>query len=169
MTEIINKVAQSPLVQINLEDYYHPGKRIEIDLKDWLYEGLILREKDFRESIKTHDWSVYKNALVAINCSTDAIVPLWASMLLTTALQPYAQHIIYGSLEDLEAHLYEEAFRKIDFLAFNGKPMIIKGCSNKPVPVQAYVSFTQKAQPYAKSIMFGEACSTVPVFKKQKV
>lgn len=168
MTEIINKIAQSALVQIDLEDYYQNGKRAQIDLKDWLYEGLILREKDFRESIKNHDWSIYENTFVSIHCSTDAIIPLWASMLLTTALQPHAKWVVFGNLEVLEINLFETAFNNIDFTTFADKPMIIKGCSNKPVPVQAFVSFTQRAQPFAKSIMFGEACSTVPVFKKSK-
>jgi hypothetical protein len=166
--EIINKVAQSALVQIDLEDYYVEGARKSIDLKDWLYEGLILREKDFRESVKNHDWEQYENAFVSIHCSTDAIIPLWASMVLTAALQPFAKRIVFGTQEELEALLYEDAFAQIDFEEYSGKPMIIKGCSNKPVPVQAFVSFTQRAQPYVRSVMFGEACSTVPVFKKKR-
>lgn len=166
--EIINKVAQSALVQIDLEDYYIDGPRKVIDLKDWLYEGLILREKDFRENIKAHNWESYSGSFVSIICSADAIIPLWASMLISSALQPYAKRVVFGTLEELEAQLYEEAYQEIDFAAFEGKPMIIKGCSNKPVPTNAFVSFTQKAQPFAKSIMFGEACSTVPVFKRKK-
>ncbi len=165
--DIVNKVAQSSLVQIDLEDYYVEGARKSIDLKDWLYEGLILREKDFRESVKNHDWTQYENAFVSIQCSTNAIIPLWASMVLTAALQPYAKKVSFGTQEEIEALLYEEAFAQIDFTQFSDKPMIIKGCSNKPVPVQAFVSFTQRAQPFVKNIMFGEACSTVPVFKKK--
>lgn len=166
--EIINKVAKSPLIQIDLEDYYVEGKRISIDFKDWLYEGLILREKDFRESVKNHDWSQYQDTYVSVHCSADAIIPLWANMVLTSVLQPYAKRIVFGSQEELEAMLFEDAFAQIDFKAFTGKPMIIKGCSNRPVPVQAFVSFTQRAQPYVRSVMFGEACSTVPVYKKKR-
>ena len=166
--EIINKVAQSSLVQIDLEDYYVEGARMSIDLKDWLYEGLILREKDFRENVKNHDWAQYENTYVSVYCSTDAIIPLWASMVMTAALQPFVKKTVFGMPEELEALLYEEAFSDINFTQFSDKPMIIKGCSNKPVPVQAFVSFTQRAQPYVKNIMFGEACSTVPVFKKKR-
>ena len=111
--EIINKVAQSALVQIDLEDYYQEGARKSIDLKDWLYEGLILREKDFRESVKSHDWEQYENAFVSIHCSTDAIIPLWASMVLTAALQPFAKRVVFGTQEELEALLYEDAFAKV--------------------------------------------------------
>ena len=166
--EIVNKVAKSALVQIDLEDYYVDGPRKSIDLKDWLYEGLILREKDFRESVKAHDWESYQDAYVSVFCSTDAIIPLWASMVLTAALQPYVKRIVFGEPRELEALLYEEAFSKLNFEDFSDKPMIIKGCSNKPVPVQAFVSFTQRAQPYVKSVMFGEACSTVPVYKMKR-
>ena len=125
--EIVNKVAQSSLVQIDLEDYYVEGTRMSIDLKDWLYEGLILREKDFRENVKSHDWTQYENAYVSINCSTDAIIPLWASMVLTAALQPFAKKTVFGTPEELEALLFEEVFANMDFAQYSGKPMIIKG------------------------------------------
>lgn len=166
--EIVNRIAKSPIVQIDLEDYYTEGERKTIDLKDWLYEGLILREKDFRERIDNTSWQEFQDCYINIICSTDAIIPLWASMLISSVLEPHAKKVVFGTQEQLEVHLFEETFRSMEFSQFKDRPMIIKGCSNKPVPVQAFVSFTQLAQPYAKSIMFGEACSTVPVYKKKK-
>ena len=166
--EIVNRVANSPIIQIDLEEWYVEGPRITIDLKDWLYEGIMLREKDFRVQISEHDWSQYHDAYISVICSTDAIIPQWAGMLLTSALQPYAKKVVFGTSEMLEALLYEEVFSRLDFSAYHEKPLMIKGCSHKPVPAQAFVSFTERAQPYARNIMYGEACSSVPVYKKQK-
>ena len=166
MDEIVNKVAQSNLVSIDLEKFYPEGKRMVFDLKDWLFEGLILREGDFRERVKTHDWRQYQDAHVAINCTADAIVPLWAFMLISSQLQPFAKTIVQGDAEKLESVLYRNFIETHDFTQYAGKPMIIKGCSKKPVPTDAFVAFVQRAQPHVKSIMFGEPCSTVPVFKK---
>jgi len=165
---IINKVAQSNLVSIDLEQFYPAGKRMVFDLKDWLYEGLILREKDFRERAKTHDWAMYQEAHVAVNCTADAIVPLWAFMLVSSQIQPFASTIVEGNLEKLESVLFRNWCDTHDFSQYAGKPMIIKGCSNKPIPTDAFVEFVNRAQPHVKSIMFGEPCSTVPVYKKAK-
>ena len=166
--EIVNKVAQSNLVSIDLEKFYPAGARHEFDLADWLYEGLILREKDFRERAKNYDWAKHQNAHVAVYCSADAIVPLWAFMLVSSQLQPFASTIVEGNLEKLESVLFRNWCDTHDFSQYAGKPMIIKGCSNKPIPTDAFVEFVHRAQPHVKSIMFGEPCSTVPVYKKPK-
>lgn len=166
--EIINRVAQSSLVVIDLEDYYPEGLRILFDIKDWLYEELVLREQEFRKFVKQHDWSQYHNTYVAITCSTDAIIPAWAYMLITIHLEPYVKKSIIGSLNDLETAIYQEIIGNLDADQFANKPLIIKGCSHKPVPENAYSMLTAKLKPVAKSIMYGEACSAVPLFKKPK-
>ena len=163
--EIINKVATSILVIFDLEDYYPTGIRTQIDISQWLLEGFLLKEKDFREHLKKHDWSQYQDQYVAINCSTDAIAPAWASILVTIQLAPFAKKIINGTLEDLDASLYEELLSKIDYSIYKNKSVIIKGCSRKPVPMRAYVLAAHYLQPFARSIMYGEACSAVPLYK----
>lgn len=166
--EIINKVANSSLEVFDLEDYYPQGIRTQIDLSQWLEEGFLLKEKDFRESIKNHDWKQYENHYVAIHCATDAIIPAWAIILVTVYLTPFAKKIVSGNLSDLETALYQDIIPTLDFSKYQDKPVILKGCSKKPVPESAYVLAIQKLQPYAKSIMYGEACSAVPLFKKSK-
>jgi len=165
--EIVNRVAKSKLVVVDLEDYYPIGKRILFDIKDWLYEGIVLREKEFRTNVTSHDWSQYKDVYVALTCSTDAIIPAWAYMLITMYLEPFAKKVLIGDLEQLEASLYQTIIENLDTDAFKGKPLIIKGCSNKPVPANAYILLSQKLKPIAQSIMYGEACSAVPLFKKR--
>ena len=165
MEEIVNKVANSVLEVFDLEDYYPKGVRTQIDISQWLIEGFLLKEKDFREQLKNHDWSQYKDQYVAITCSTDAIVPAWASILVAIQLAPFAKKIINGSIEDLESSMYEELLSKIDYSVYSNKPIIIKGCSRKPVPMRAYVLAAHYLQPFARSIMYGEACSAVPLYK----
>lgn len=167
MEEIINKVSQSKLITFDLEDYYPKGKRVHIDIKDWLYEGFILREKAFREELENHVWEEYQDTYVALFCSTEAIIPGWAYMLMATKLQPYAKKVIIGSLEDLESSLYQSILENLDVSVYTGKPVIIKGCSNKPVPANAYLWATIKIQAVAKNVMYGEACSSVPLYKKK--
>ena len=167
MSEIINRVAQSALVTFNLEDHYPKGERILLDIKDWLFEGFILREKEFRAAISSHNWEQYKDAYVALTCSTDAIIPGWAYMLIATELQPYAKKMLIGNLEQLEASLYQSIIEKLDLSEYKDRPVIIKGCSNKPVPPNAYLWITSKMQTVAKSVMYGEACSSVPLFKRR--
>lgn len=167
MEEIVNRVAKSPLITIDLEDFYLEGQRMVFDLKDFLFEELILREKDFREQLKNHNWEQYKDTYVAMSCSTDAILPSWAFLLVATYLQPFAKKIVMGNLEDLETSLYQEIISKLDIQSFENKKIIIKGCSNKPVPDTAYVMLIEKVQPHVQSLMFGEACSTVPLLKKK--
>jgi hypothetical protein len=164
--EIINRVANSKLKVIDLEDYYPEGKRVLFDIKDWLYEGLVLREKEFRQNVKTYDWSQYKDNYVALTCSTEAIIPTWAFMLLTINLEPFAKKIVLGNLETLETSIYQDIITNLDVSEFIDKPIIIKGCSNKPVPENAYLMLTNKLKPITKSIMFGEACSAVPLYKR---
>ncbi|WP_421823897.1 DUF2480 family protein [Flagellimonas oceanensis] len=166
--EIVNRVAQSKLITFNLEDYYPNGERKLLDIKDWLFEGFILREKEFRSHIDEHDWSTYQDAYVALQCSSDAIVPGWAFMLIASKLQPYAKKVVQGSLENLETALYQSILENLDVTAFTDKPVIIKGCSNKPVPENAYLMAVARIQEVAKSVMYGEACSSVPLYKKRK-
>lgn len=165
--EIVNRVSSSPLVTFDLEELYTPGERILFDIKSLLFQELILREKDFRDFIKSHDWSQYTNKHVAITCSADAVVPTWAYMLLTASLQPYASSVIFGSIQDLETMLFKNALDKIEWEKFSNSKVVIKGCSKVEVPISSYVEVTNRLRPLASSIMFGEPCSTVPVFKKK--
>lgn len=165
--EIINRVANSKLETINLEDYYQAGIRTVFDIQDWLLEGLVLQEKPFRTHVKNHDWEQYNNHYVAITCSTDAIVPTWAYMLVSLHLQPYAKYIVLGNLNNLEMALYQHTLYQTDFSNLKDKPLIIKGCSNKPVPENAYILLSNILKPIAKSILFGEACSSVPLYKRK--
>ncbi len=167
MDEIVNKVAQSKLITLNLEDYYPEGKREMLDISTWLYEGLLLKEKEFRATIKSHNWEQYKDCYVAVNCSTDAIIPAWAYMLIATKLEPFVKQVFIGTLKELDTLLYKNIIVNLEVSAFEGKPVIIKGCSNKPVPENAYLWATIKLQKVAKSIMYGEACSSVPLYKKK--
>ncbi len=165
--EIINRVANSKLVTFDLEDLYVPGKREVIDVSQWLEEGFLLRETRFRESLKNHDWSIYKDSYIALQCSTDAIIPAWAYMLVATHLQGISKKTFSGSLETLETILYTEQINNIDVSVYQNRPLIVKGCSNKPVPENAYLLLIEKLQPVVRSLMFGEACSSVPLYKKQ--
>jgi hypothetical protein len=172
--DIVNKVAESGLLEINLEDYYPKGERELLDIKQCLTslsfgegrgEAFVLKEKDFREFVKSENWSKYKDKFVAITCSADAIVPIWAYMLLSTSIQPFAKNVVFGDLKTLETILFTQALSKINPEDFRDKKAVIKGCGNLPVPESAYVELTRILTPVAKSIMYGEPCSTVPVMK----
>ena len=165
---IFNRVAESKLITFDLEKLYQIGDRIPIDLSLWLDKGIILREKEFRLKLKQHNWKAYRNQFVAIYCSTDAVLPAWASLLVTTYLQPYAKKVVMGSLVDLETHLFTEEIKKINISSFKDKAVIIKGCSDKKVPEDSYVQLISRLQPVVKSLFYGEACSSVPLFKKKK-
>lgn len=165
--EIINKVAQSSLMVFDLEDYYPKNERVILDISQWLHGGFILKEKEFREGLKNFDFEIYKDKLVALNCSTDAILPSWAFMLVSSYLQLVATKVVQGTLHQLDLAFYEEVISNLDFTSYENKPVIIKGCSKKPIPEEAYVMATQKMMRFARSIMFGEACSAVPIFKKK--
>ncbi|KQM79034.1 hypothetical protein ASE74_00170 [Pedobacter sp. Leaf216] len=164
---IINKVANSGLITLNLEDFYHKGERVLYDIVDNLFHGLMLREKDFREFIKNHDWTQYEGKNVAITCSADAIVPTWAYMLLANRLQPYVNEVVFGDLNTLEAVLFAKALGKINPQDYANERVVVKGCGDIDVPVSAYVEVTNLLTPVVKSIMFGEPCSTVPVYKRK--
>ena len=168
MDEIVNKVANSVLEVFDLEDYYPSGIRTQLDISQWLLDGFLLKEKDFREALKNHDWSQFQNYFVAIHCSTDAIIPAWATILVTTYISSFAKKVVLGNLNDLETALYQEILPTLDYSKYQDKSVILKGCSKKPVPESAYIMAIQKLQPFAKSIMYGEACSAVPLYKKSK-
>ncbi|MES2812986.1 MAG: DUF2480 family protein [Bacteroidota bacterium] len=168
MEEIVNKVTNSILEVFDLEDYYQDGIRTQIDISEWLIEGFLLKEKDFREALKNHNWEQYQNQLVAIHCATDAILPAWASILVASYVTPFAKKVVLGNLTDLETSIYQEALASIDFSLYQDKPVILKGCSKKPVPESAYIFAIEKLQIYAKSVMYGEACSAVPIYKAKK-
>jgi hypothetical protein len=163
----VNKVAASGLITLNLEDYFDAGERVVYDIKENLFHGLMLREKDFREFIKTHDWSAYTGKNIAIICSADAIVPTWAYMLLANKMKPFANEVVFGSPETLEAVLFTKALAKIDVTAFAGERVVIKGCADIDVTTAAYVEITNLLTPVVKSIMYGEPCSTVPIYKRK--
>ena len=166
--EIVNRVAASKLVTIDLEDFYPSGERVMIDLKDWLFQGLVLREKDFRASIASHDWSSYRDKYVAVYFSTDAIIPSWAYLLVTVSLAPFAKKVVVGSLDLLEAQLYESIVQSLPLEPYLDRPVIIKGCSEKNIPETAYATLINRLYPVAASLMYGEACSSVPLYKKKK-
>lgn len=165
---ITNRVAQSSLITLDLEEYYDQAERVVVDLKDNLYQGLILREKDFRAWVKEHDWSKYSGKNVAVNCSADVVIPTWAYMLVASKVQPFAKRVVVGSLEALEQSLFQDALAKLDIKNFEDAKVVIKGCSKHPVPEFAYVEITRLLTPVVSSLMYGEPCSTVPVFKRPK-
>lgn len=165
MEEIINKVANSGIVSIDLEDFYEPSEKVIFDIKPHLFKELILKEKDFRDFIKTNDWQIYQNKIVGITCSNDAIVPTWAYMLLTLALAPVAKKVFFGNLNDVENFLFAEKLAQLDVNQFRNARVVIKGCGDKPIPVNAFTQLTTLLQPVARSIMYGEPCSTVPLYK----
>ncbi|TGV01955.1 DUF2480 family protein [Flavivirga rizhaonensis] len=165
--EIINRIANSKLITIDLEDYYPKGQRVLFDIKDWLFDGFVLREKDFRRQALEFDWIQYQDSYIALTCSSDAIIPGWAYMLLSIHLEPFAKKIVIGDLETLESSIYQDILNQLDITEFKDKPVIIKGCSKKPVPQNAYIMLANKLKPHAKSIMYGEACSSVPLYKNK--
>lgn len=166
---IINKVAQSGLVTLDLEKFYPEDEIKVFDLKDYLFMELILKEKDYREALKNIDWSVYESKIVAICCSTDAIIPLWAYMLAVTYLEPIAKDIIFGNKTEVLDILFLKNILKIDAREFDGKRIVVKGCGDKKIPESAYIEITKILRPVVKSIMFGEPCSTVPIYKASKL
>jgi hypothetical protein len=166
MNEIINKVANSKLEVFDLEDYFPKENILSLDIAQFLLEGFILKEKDFRAALKELDWNKYKDAYVTLFCSTNAILPAWTYILIASHLNLFSKFTIQGSPKDLLIAIYTEKLRDIDFSIYKDLPVILKGCSNMPVPQEVYVLAHQKIMPYARSIMFGEACSAVPLFKK---
>lgn len=164
---IVNKVANSVLVNFDLEEYIPMGTRTFIDLSQWLEQGFLLREKPFREALKKHDWNTYSEHFVALGCSADAILPAWATLLVTSYLNS-AKMVVMGSLQDLEQQLYRQMLSNIDLTPFVDKPIMIKGCSDKTIPQDAYILLVKRLQSVAKSLFYGEACSSVPLWKAKK-
>jgi len=166
--EIVNKVAESGLVTIDLEKYLPKKEEIAVfDLKDFLFMGMILKEKDFREALRQQDWEKYRNKNVAITCTADAIIPVWAYMLVTTYLQPVAKEIIVGDEKEIYKAVFLKNISSIHDSEFTDKRVVLKGCGETPIDDFAYAEATRKLLPVAKSIMYGEPCSTVPVYKKK--
>jgi hypothetical protein len=168
MSELINRVAASPLLSLNMEEFYPQEERVLFDLKPFLFHELILKEKEFRQMLKELDWSVYDNKWVAITCTADAIIPTWAFMLVCTYLESHSKGYVVGSLENLEQHIAETALSEVDWSEFDDRPVVVKGCSKFSIPLFAYGRLISLLQSRAKSLMFGEPCSTVPLYKKPK-
>lgn len=168
MSEIVNRVASSPIVTIDLETLYRHEERLGFDLKPFLFQELVLREKEFRADLIKIDWNSYKGKLVAIFCSADAIVPNWAYMLIATYLSKERVEFVIGGMDELEQYLFEKAISSINPKDYENRPVVIKGCSKFPVPLYAYGRIMEMIQPYSKSIMYGEPCSTVPLYKAPK-
>jgi hypothetical protein len=164
---IVNKVAESNLISLDLETYYPKGETAVFDMKDHLFMGLILKEKEFREALKNLDWEKYRDKDVAITCTADAIIPVWAYMLVASYLQPLAKEIVMGDEKELHKTLFLKNLSQINADEFAGQRIVIKGCGDTPIGDFAYMEITKLLRPVAKSIMYGEPCSTVPVFKKQ--
>lgn len=164
-----NKVAESGILTLNLGDYYPKEAVVLFDMKDYLFMGLILKEKDFREALKLLDTAVYKDKIAAITCSADAVIPMWAYMLAASVLQPFAKEIVFANEDQAKKHLLLKNIAGIPVKEFTDKRVVIKGCGEMPVPEEAYIEITKMLRPVVKSIMYGEPCSTVPVFKKEKI
>lgn len=165
--EIVNKVSQSGLVTINLEDYFPVEEMVLLDIRSWLFEDMILKEKDFREYIKQHNWQQYTNKYVAVTCSADAIIPTWAYMLVAAQLAPVAKAVYFGNEQQMQEAVFHSLLTALDPETYKDQRIVIKGCSDREVPVSAYMELTRLLQPHVKSIMYGEPCSTVPVYKRK--
>ena len=164
---IVNKIAESGLITLDLEEYYPKEEIVVFDLKAHLFMGLILKEKDFRAALQNIDWSQYQSKNVALTCSADAIIPMWAYMLVASYLRPFANEIIFGNKETVISALILKNLSKINGEEFTDKRIVVKGCGDVQIPESAYIEITKRLRPYAKSIMYGEPCSTVPIYKKK--
>ena len=164
---IINKVAESALTSLDLEEYYPKGETAVFDLKDHLFMGLILKEKDFRTALQALDWEQFRNKNVAITCSVDAIIPMWAYMLVASYLTPVAKEVVFGEEKNILNTLLVRNISQIKGEEYTDKRVVVKGCGDVPIPEAAYVEITNKLRPFVKSIMYGEPCSTVPIYKRK--
>lgn len=165
--QIVNRVAKSGLITFEMESLYIDGERVELDIAQWLVEGVVLMEKRFRESVKNYDFSQHKDQLVALHCSADAIIPAWAWMLVTDALLPHVKFTAMGSLHDLEVALFRKIITELDLSPYEDQRVILAGCSDRPVPHEAYGMMTVALRPIVKSLFYGEACSSVPIYKRK--
>ena len=166
--EIVNRVDSSSLVQVSLDEFYPEGERVLFDIKGFLRDEIALIEKEFRTNLKETNWSDYEGKYVAIICSADAIVPLWAFMLVATHLQPFSKKVVFGNKQDLEKAIFNDVLSEIDYTLYQDATIIVKGCGKFPIPESVVVEFAVRLQVYAKSLMFGEACSAVPLYKRPK-
>jgi Protein of unknown function (DUF2480) len=165
--EIVNKIAQSQLITLDLETYYPAEEIMLFDLKPHLFMELILKEKEFRAALQNNDWSVYQNKVVAVTCTADAIIPMWAYMLVASYLQPVSKDVIFGDQNAARQQLFLQRIEAINTEEFVDKRIVVKGCGDVPIGEFAYLAITKKLMPVAKSIMYGEPCSTVPIFKRK--
>jgi len=166
-TNFVNKVAESGIITINLETYLPQQQIVVFDLKEYLFMGLILKEKDFRAALQGLDWSVYADKIVGVTCTADAIIPVWAYMLVASYLQPVTEHVYFGTAESVQEKLLLDGIQQIDAAVFTDQRVVIKGCGDVAIPPAAYLTVTEKLRPFVKSIMYGEPCSTVPIYKKK--
>ncbi|MBY0534910.1 MAG: DUF2480 family protein [Chitinophagaceae bacterium] len=166
-TPIINKVSESGLITLDLETYFPKNEIMVFDLKPMLFMELMLKEKDFRQSLQTHDWTQYQDKIVAVTCSSDAIIPVWAYMLVASNLQPYAKDVIFGSEEDAQKQVLQKRIQELNPADYQDQRVVVKGCGELEIGAFAYLEATKLLRPVAKSIMYGEPCSTVPVYKKK--
>ncbi len=164
---IINKVAESGLITLNLEEYYPKEEILSFDLKPFLFMEMILKEKDFRQALQQHEWTLYADKIAAVTCTADAVIPVWAYMLVATYLQPIAKEVIMGDIETARKQIFLKNIDAINESVFTDQRVVIKGCGDLPIGEYAYMEITKKLRPVAKSIMYGEPCSTVPVYKKK--
>ncbi|RME97531.1 MAG: DUF2480 family protein [Bacteroidetes bacterium] len=165
---LVNRVAASGLITIRLEDYFPTTEIVSFDLKDYLFMELMLKEKDFRAALKAHDWSQYEGKVLLVYCSTDAIIPQWAYMLVAASAAPYAKDVFQGQAEAYYQTFYLRQIDQMDLEQYRDQRIVIKGCSEHPVPLAAYVELTRRLQPIARSLMYGEPCSTVPIYKRPR-
>jgi len=164
---IVNKVAESGLITFDLEEFYPKGEIAVFDLKDYLFMGLILKEKDYRAALLATDWAQYQDKYVAITCTADAIIPMWANMLAASYLQPVAKDVVFGNEQQLITNVLTKNLATVKGEEYTDKRVVVKGCGDIAIPETAYVDITNKLRPFAKSIMYGEPCSTVPIYKKR--
>ena len=163
---IVNRVAESKLITFDLQEFYPNGERVFFDISEWLEKGLVLKEKKFRDKAKGHSWGEFKGKYVAIDCSTDAIIPAWAPLLIASYLNSFAKEVVFGDLEMLENHIFKGVIDDLNLDLYRDKPIIIKGCSEKEIPENVFIQLLARFQKVAKSIFYGEACSSVPIWKK---
>ena len=168
MSEIVNKVQQSKLKTVDLEKIAGDLQVRELDIKDFLFQGLILKEKDFREKVDAFDWNKYKDSYVAVHCSTDAIIPKWAYMIIVQHLEGIATDVLFGNPDEVFDKIFEQRLDQHDWASYDGKYVLLKGCSKIDVSPSVYMHATKKLLPYAAKLMYGEACSNVPVYRKQR-
>ena len=163
----VNKVAESGLISLDLEEFYPKGEIKIFDLKDFLFMGLILKEKDYRAALQTTDWEIYRDKYVAITCTADAIIPMWANMLAASYLQPLAKEVVFGDEKKVVENILIKKINELNGEEYADKRVVVKGCGEVSIPESAYVEITNKLRPFVKSIMYGEPCSTVPIYKKK--